>query len=101
MFHNGLVQRLLKHSYAIGTGDALGLPESRISEQRSGLSYARTSSFPKVAFHIALFGVPAPLLGFNIEAWGCCEYASLASRATDINLRTMLYVRQEASGVDA
>jgi hypothetical protein len=32
MFHNGLVQRLLKHSYAINAGDALGLPESRIFE---------------------------------------------------------------------
>ena len=39
MFHSGSVQRLLKHSYGIDAGDALGLPESRISEQRSEPSY--------------------------------------------------------------
>jgi hypothetical protein len=32
MFHDGSMQRLLGHSHAIRARDALGTPESRISE---------------------------------------------------------------------
>jgi hypothetical protein len=39
MFHDGSVQRLLEHGYAVRADDALGLPESRISKQWGGLSY--------------------------------------------------------------
>jgi hypothetical protein len=33
------MQRLLKYRHAVRTGDAFGLTESRIFEQRGGLSY--------------------------------------------------------------
>jgi hypothetical protein len=54
-------------------------------------SKSRSSSMPEDDFRDAPFGVPVPLLGLEVDARGRCEYASLASRATDISLRTMFF----------